>query len=115
MGNVAGVRHRVAGLEDYDLLADRESHGTFLHLHEFRRDGLQALELFFEVLTADGTAPAPRLGHDPEHAAGAQLLAALAWHTPRQLLALPPAQVHPVLRGLLSVDDLFVPQLHFGG
>jgi len=23
---------------------------------------------------------------------------------------LPPAQVHPVLRGLLSVDDVFVPQ-----
>ncbi|MFD1469837.1 NUDIX domain-containing protein [Hymenobacter caeli] len=89
--------------------------GRFLHLHEFRRDGLQALELFFEVLAAGDAAPAPRLGHDPEHAAGAQLLTELAWHTPRQLLALPPAHVHPVLRGLLSVDDLFVPQLHFGG
>ena len=89
--------------------------GRFLHLHEFRRDGLQALELFFEVLTTDGAPPTPRLGHDPEHAPDAQLLTGLAWHTPRQLLALPPAHVHPVLRGLLSVDDVFVPQLRFGG
>ncbi len=89
--------------------------GRFLHLHEFRRDELQALELFFEVVPIDSTAPAPRLGHDPEHAADAQLLAGLAWHTPRQLLALPPAQVHPVLRGLLSIDDVFVPQLRFEG
>lgn len=89
--------------------------GRFLHLHEFRRDGLQALELFFEVLTADDAPPAPRLGHDPEHAPDAQLLTELAWHTPRQLLVLPPSHVHPVLRGLLSVDDVFVPQLRFGG
>lgn len=84
--------------------------GRQLHLHEFRRDELQALELFFEVL-ADDPAATPRLGHDPEHAAEAQLLTELAWHTPRQLLALPLAQVHPVLRGLLSTDDVFVPQV----
>lgn len=89
--------------------------GRFLHLYEFRRDGLQALELFFEVVPTDGAAPVPRLGHDPEHSADAQLLAGLAWFTPRQLLALPPAQVHPVLRGLLSIDDVFVPQLRFEG
>ncbi len=89
--------------------------GRFLHLYEFRRDGLQALELFFEVLPVDGGAPAPCLGHDPEHPADAQLLTELAWHTPRQLLALPPAQIHPVLRGLLSLDDVFVPQLRFEG
>ncbi|OGX90916.1 NUDIX domain-containing protein [Hymenobacter coccineus] len=89
--------------------------GRFLHLHEFRRDGLQALELFFEVLATGDGPLAPHLGHDPEHAPDAQLLTELAWHTPRQLLALPPAHVHPVLRGLLSVDDVFVPQLRFGG
>ena len=86
--------------------------GRFLHLHEFRHDGLQALELFFEVLAEDPTAD-PRLGHDPEHAADQQLLTDLRWVTPRQLLALPPAQVHPVLRSVLSVDDIFVPQFHF--
>jgi 8-oxo-dGTP diphosphatase len=86
--------------------------GRFLHLHEFRRDGLQALELFFEVLAEDETA-LPRLGHDPEHAADKQLLTELRWVTPRQLLVLPPAQVHPVLRTVLSVDDIFVPQVHF--
>ncbi len=84
--------------------------GRQLHLHEFRHDNLQALELFFEV-TLDDPAATPRLGHDPEHAADAQLLTELAWRTPRQLLALPPAQVHPVLRGLLSTDDIFVPQV----
>ena len=84
--------------------------GRQLHLHEFRRGELQALELFFAVTSEDPTAT-PHLGHDPEHAPDAQLLAELAWRTPRQLLALPPAQVHPVLRGLLSTDDVFVPQV----
>jgi 8-oxo-dGTP diphosphatase len=87
--------------------------GRQLHLHEFRRGDLQALEIFFEVID-DDPAATPRLGHDPEHAPEAQLLADLAWRTPRQLLALPPAQVHPVLRGLLSVDDVFVPQVLLG-
>jgi ADP-ribose pyrophosphatase YjhB (NUDIX family) len=83
--------------------------GRLLHLHEFGQGDLQALELFFEVLPEDPTA-LPRLGHDPEHAPGHQLLTELGWFSPRQLLALPPAQVHPLLRGLLSVDDVFVPQ-----
>jgi 8-oxo-dGTP diphosphatase len=86
--------------------------GRFLHLHEFRTERLQALELFFEVVADDENAQ-PQLGHDPEHEPGAQLLAELAWLRPRQLQQLPPAQVHPVLRQLLSADDVFVPQLQF--
>lgn len=85
--------------------------GRFLHLHEFSQGPLQALELFFEVLAEDDQAPA--LGHDPEHAPEAQLLTELRWFTPRQLQQLPPAQVHPVLRLVLSPDDIFVPQLRF--
>lgn len=85
--------------------------GRFLHLHEFSSGPLQALELFFEVL-AD-TAAQPQLGHDPEHTSNQQLLTELAWLTPRQLLHLPPAQVHPVLRLVLSPDDVFVPQVRF--
>ena len=87
--------------------------GRQLHLHEFRERSLQALELFFEVTTPDPAA-IPRLGHDPEHGPGPQLLAELAWLTPRQLLNLPLPQVHPVLRGLLSPDDIFVPQVLLG-
>jgi 8-oxo-dGTP diphosphatase len=86
--------------------------GRLLHLHEFQQGELQALEIFFEALPDDPTA-LPRLGHDPEHPPQQQLLTELAWRSPRQLLALPPAQVHPVLRGLLSVDDVFVPQVMF--
>ena len=85
--------------------------GRFLHLHEFSTDKLQALELFFEVV-ADADAQ-PTLGHDPEHAADQQLLTELQWFTPRQLMQLPPVQVHPLLRMVLSPDDLFVPQLRF--
>ncbi len=85
--------------------------GRFLHLHEFRRDGLQALELFFEVLAETDAVPA--LGHDPEHAPDQQLLTELAWFTPRKLGQQPPAWVHPVLHHLLSPDDIFVPQLRF--
>ncbi|GAA4355020.1 hypothetical protein GCM10023185_17490 [Hymenobacter saemangeumensis] len=84
--------------------------GRFLHLHEFSSEGLQALELFFEVVPEDEHAQ-PRLGHDPEHAPGEQLLTQLAWLTPRQLLHLPPPQVHPVLALILSPDDVFVPQV----
>ena len=85
--------------------------GRFLHLHEFSAGKLQALELFFEVQpTGDAQ---PQLGHDPEHATDQQLLVDLAWFTPRQLLQLPPAQVHPVLQHILSTDDLFVPQVRF--
>lgn len=85
--------------------------GRFLHLHEFRTKELQALELFFEVL-ADDTAQ-PELGHDPEHAPNRQLLTGLTWLTPRQLLQKSPVEVHPILRMVLSVDDVFVPQVHF--
>lgn len=85
--------------------------GRFLHLHEFSSGQLQALELFFEVLAEDDALP--RLGHDPEHAPAQQLLTELAWLTPRQMMQLAPAQVHPVLRMVLSPDDVFVPQTHF--
>jgi ADP-ribose pyrophosphatase YjhB (NUDIX family) len=85
--------------------------GRFLHLHEFSSGKLQALELFFEVLADD--ADQPRLGHDPEHAPDQQLLTELAWQTPRQLLQLPPATVHPVLHLMLSPDDVYVPQTRF--
>ena len=85
--------------------------GRFLHLHELCRDELQALELFCEVLADDAAQPA--LGHDPEHAADQQILTELAWLSPRQLQQLPPAQVHPMLRHVLSPDDIFVPQVHF--
>jgi len=82
--------------------------GRFLHLHEFQSDDLQALELFFEVKPTDPSAR-PQLGSDPEHAADAQLLSHLAYLTPRELAALPPAQVHPVLRHLISPDDVYIP------
>jgi 8-oxo-dGTP diphosphatase len=65
--------------------------GRLLHLHEFQQGELQALELFFEVLPDDPTA-LPKLGHDPEHDSERQLLTELAWFSPRQLLALPPAK-----------------------
>lgn len=85
--------------------------GRFLHLHEFNTNELQALELFFEVLADD--AALAQLGHDPEHAPDQQLLTELRWFTPRQLMQLPPAQVHPVLRMVLSLDDVFIPQIRF--
>lgn len=85
--------------------------GRFLHLHEFSQGPLQALELFFEVLAQDNAAP--QLGHDPEHGPNAQFLTELQWFAPRQLQQLPPVQLHPVLRQVLSPDDIFVPQLRF--
>ncbi|OON68567.1 hypothetical protein B0919_13080 [Hymenobacter sp. CRA2] len=84
--------------------------GRFLHLHEYHGDRLQAIELFFEVLATDA-AELPRLGHDPEHAPDRQLLTELAWRTPRELVRLPPQQVHPILRDLISTDDAYIPQL----
>ncbi|GAA4384379.1 NUDIX hydrolase [Hymenobacter koreensis] len=87
--------------------------GRFLHLHEYHGDQLQALEVFFEVLPVDATLLDAdlQLGHDPEHAPDRQLLTALAWRTPRELVTLPPQQVHPILRDLISTDDAYIPQL----
>jgi len=86
--------------------------GRFLHLHEFRTGLLQALELFFVVQATDPTA-VPRLGSDPEHPADAQLLTELAFLKPRELVAMPIQQVHPVLRQIISPDDIFIPQILF--
>ncbi|UOG73552.1 NUDIX hydrolase [Hymenobacter tibetensis] len=86
--------------------------GRFLHLHEYGSNDLQALELFFEVTTDDATV-SPHLGHDPEHDAENQLLTKLAFMEPRQLIRLPPNQVHPVLRQIISTDDVFIPQIRF--
>ena len=86
--------------------------GRFLHLHEYLSNDLQALELFFEVTPTDPTA-VPRLGSDPEHTADAQLLLELAFVSPRQLVVLPAPQVHPVLRQIISTDDVFIPQIRF--
>ncbi|AYA35892.1 NUDIX domain-containing protein [Hymenobacter oligotrophus] len=84
--------------------------GRFLHLHEYHGDRLQALEMFFEVLPTDPAA-LPRLGSDPEHHPDQQLLTQLAWLSPRELVQLPPRQVHPILRDLISPDDAYIPQL----
>jgi 8-oxo-dGTP pyrophosphatase MutT (NUDIX family) len=86
--------------------------GRFLHLHEFRSDNLQALELFFEVKPVDVNA-VPRLGTDPEHSADNQLLTQLAFRTPRQLVALPLSQVHPILHQIISPDDIYIPNIQF--
>ncbi|GAB3296741.1 NUDIX hydrolase [Hymenobacter tenuis] len=86
--------------------------GRFLHLHEFKSPELQALELFFEVHAHDENA-SPRLGLDPEHTTDAQLLTHLEFITPRQLGQLLPTQVHPVLRDIISTDDVFIPQIRF--
>ncbi|RSK48852.1 NUDIX domain-containing protein [Hymenobacter rigui] len=86
--------------------------GRFLHLHEFSGPGLQALELFFEVQPTPATAT-PRLGHDPEHGPDAQLLTHLEFVKPRDLGRLLPTQVHPVLRDIISTDDVFIPQVRF--
>jgi ADP-ribose pyrophosphatase YjhB (NUDIX family) len=86
--------------------------GRFLHLHEFMDNDLQALELFFEVKPLDPTAT-PRLGSDPEHTPEGQVLTKLAFFTPRQLVSMPVLQVHPVLRLILSPDDVYIPQQLF--
>ncbi|QDA61352.1 NUDIX domain-containing protein [Hymenobacter jejuensis] len=86
--------------------------GRFLHLHEFKNDTLQALELFFEVKLEDETA-IPSLGSDPEHAADAQLLTELAFLTPRQLVGMSVLQLHPVLRHVISPDDVYIPHIQF--
>lgn len=86
--------------------------GRFLHLHEYQTDELQALELFFEVAAEDPTA-VPALGADPEHAPGAQLLTEVAFVAPRQLVMMPAPQVHPVLRQIISTDDVYIPQVRF--
>ena len=72
--------------------------GSLLHVHEFRdvAAGLQAVELFFAVEAADRAA--------------AQLLTGLRWLTPAAWQALPPAHLHPVVRGAGSPADVLTPR-----
>ena len=85
--------------------------GELLRVHEFRAPaaGLQAVELFFGVTLADPKA-VPHLGLDPEHAPEAQILTGLRWLTPAAWRALPPAEVHPVVRAAATVAELLTPK-----
>ncbi len=85
--------------------------GALVRVHEFRPPaaGLQAVELFFGVEAVDAGA-IPRLGQDPEHPLAEQLLTGLRWLTPADWRALPPAQVHPVVRGAATTAELRQPR-----
>ncbi len=90
--------------------------GELVRVHEFRAPaaGLQAVELFFRVEALDSAA-VPHLGHDPEHAPTAQLLTGLRWFTPAEWRALPPAELHPVIRACATAAELHVPLLGVSG
>ncbi|MBC7448924.1 MAG: hypothetical protein H7330_12780, partial [Hymenobacteraceae bacterium] len=64
-----------------------------------------------QVAALDAAA-VPRLGHDPEHAPGQQLLMGLRWLMPAAWHALPAAQVHPVVRAAATLDALLRPRFY---
>ncbi|GAA4296920.1 NUDIX hydrolase [Nibribacter koreensis] len=84
--------------------------GRFLYLHEFLRPPLHAIELFFEVKQVSGEL---KLGHDPEHGQDAQLLEEVRFISVRDMYKMHPEELHPVLHGLVNIDDLYIPRFEF--
>jgi 8-oxo-dGTP diphosphatase len=84
--------------------------GRFLFVSEFLQQPLHALELFFEVYLVAGKLTK---GSDPELAAENQLIQAVAWKSLAELRQEDPAELHPILKDLIDLDDLFIPQHRF--
>ncbi|AMM52082.1 hypothetical protein TH61_14020 [Rufibacter sp. DG15C] len=84
--------------------------GRFLYLHEFLRPPLHAIELFFEVKLVSGEL---QMGSDPEHSLEAQLLEEVRFLSVKDMFALHREELHPVLHGLVNMDDLFIPRFEF--
>ncbi|RDC62607.1 NUDIX domain-containing protein [Adhaeribacter pallidiroseus] len=78
--------------------------GSFLFVHEFISLPLHALELFFAVTITGGELTT---GFDPELEPHNQLIAEVAFKSLPDIQELPPDQLHQVLQGLHSLDDLY--------
>lgn len=84
--------------------------GRFLFVSEFIRPPVHALEMFFEVLLVEG---ALKRGFDPELSPENQLIRKVAWKSLPELQREKPAELHPVLKDLIDLDDLFMPRHRF--
>ncbi|MBC7486459.1 MAG: NUDIX hydrolase [Cytophagaceae bacterium] len=74
----------------------------FGFVHEYLNPPMHAVELFFIIMKAEGTA---QLGKDPEMT-GEQMLQELAFVDLETLRAIPDEQKHSLLRGLNTWDEL---------
>lgn len=75
----------------------------FAFVHEFIAPPLHAIELFFEVLQAEGIA---YKGHDPEMHDERQLIEEIRYMSIEEIHALPTHAKHDVLVGLNSLEEL---------
>jgi 8-oxo-dGTP diphosphatase len=84
--------------------------GRFLFVSEFLQEPLHAVELFFEVQVLEGEL---RKGKDPELPAADQLIQEVAWKSLDEIRREDPQELHAILKELIDLDDLFIPQHRF--
>jgi 8-oxo-dGTP diphosphatase len=82
----------------------------FLFMHEYLKEPLHAIELFFEVESLGGSL---KTGSDPELGADAQLIQTVAFKTLAELRQEKDAEIHQIFEDLIDLDDLFMPQHRF--
>ena len=82
----------------------------FLFMHEYLKEPLHALELFFEVEPTGGVL---KTGSDPELGADSQLIQEVTFKTLAQLRQEKDAEIHQIFTDLIDLDDLFMPQHRF--
>ncbi len=71
--------------------------GKFFNLYEYIKDGLHAIELFFEVNILEGS---PMLGIDTE--SDFQILTELRYFSKEDILQLPPQEIHAAVLDYLK-------------
>lgn len=75
----------------------------FLFVHEFLREPLHAIEMFFEVSYISGKI---NLGTDPELDQDKQILTEIRWMSLSEIHSLSPESVHQIFWGIKSLQDL---------
>ena len=85
--------------------------GKMYFVNEFIKPPLHAIELFFEILSADGII---EQGSDPEFTESNQIIREVRFWSAAELAGLPPGSRHSLLQNLDSVGDILVSENFIG-
>ena len=77
--------------------------GKMYFVNEFIKPPLHAIEMFFEILSADGII---EQGSDPEFTESNQIIREVRFWSAAELAGLPPESRHSLLQNLDSIGDI---------